>query len=133
MPRLNRHPQALHRFDLSKTLINGLIAGLSALAFVVFRNRFASRDGLTILRYLARDVSMRGAFLTHDSLLESYIQARFWVFGNQLFEWDVRQSYRAMYALAGGLFVFVLLWSPVAARIPKWGLFLLLFLSGVTH
>lgn len=113
-----------------KVLLAGLVSVISPMGFLAFRNRFVNPDGLSLLQLVARDVPERGAFLTYDSPMESFIHSKFWYYTNSLFGWDVRQSYHALSALAGGPFVLTVLVFALLSGMRRWGLFLVLFFSG---
>jgi hypothetical protein len=94
---------------------------ISALAVVVFwqlRTRHWNFDAHSLMQLIPRDVATRGAFFTHDELLEEYVHSRLWVHAHRLWGWDVARTYQAVSCSVGGLFVFATL-TFARAHFPR--------------
>ncbi len=87
-------------------------AVLSLMAIAVFflmRNEFVNYDGLAFARKFARDIPVKGAHVTHDEMWELYLHSRAWYYTNLFWGWSVKLTYQVISAIAGGVFVYLLL------------------------
>jgi hypothetical protein len=93
----------------AKTAMRALVA-LAAFAFFFhFRSHFFNLDGLWLCVNIPKGVLRIGTYFTHDELLEEHVHSQIWIFTNSHFHWDVARTYQVVSALAGAVFVFLLL------------------------
>jgi hypothetical protein len=100
-----RARSALYRWKLLPIAV----AALSAFVFFLLRSNFLNQDALDLIGKFERDVPLEGSHVTHDEMWELYLHSRFWFHTNRWFGWSVALSYQVLSALAGGLFVLLLL------------------------
>jgi hypothetical protein len=110
------------------------VAGLSALftaIFLLLRNGFVNPDGIALSVKFASDVPTLGAHVTHDEMWELFIHSRFWYYTNQFFGWYIDSSYHFLSAIAGGVFIFLLLqYSRITHAKNPLGFFFLMISGG---
>ena len=87
--------------------------------FLGLRNQFVNPDGRALAAKFHADVPVRGAHFTHDEILELYVHSRFWHHTSRAFGWTVEYSYQFLSALAGGVFLVLLLAFSWALLGPK--------------
>ncbi|MDP8992802.1 MAG: hypothetical protein M3N31_07115 [Actinomycetota bacterium] len=88
-----------------------LTLGAGAYSFLWFlglRSNFVNPDGGAFSAKFHADVPVRGATVSHDEMLELYVHSRFWHHTSRAFGWSVEYSYQFLSALAGAVFVVVL-------------------------
>jgi hypothetical protein len=113
-----------------RAALYAVIFVVSVMLFVTLRNRFVNRDALATLQMIPREVPVRGAFLTHDAMLDLYLHSRFWHYAHAWLGWDVRQSYHVLSSIAGGFYVLGLLALVARVRPSRPALFLGFVISG---
>ena len=79
--------------------------------FLLLRNEFVNQDGRALAARFLADVPTKGAHVTHDEMWELYIHSKFWLWTTMRYGWSVIQSYQFLSAIAGGVFVFLLIRS----------------------
>jgi hypothetical protein len=77
--------------------------------FFLLRNEFVNQDGRAFAARFLADVPTKGAHITHDEMWELYIHSKFWLWTTMRYGWSVIQSYQFLSAIAGGVFVFLLI------------------------
>lgn len=109
-----------------------LAATLATIVFFLLRNEYLNTDGIWFAEKFARDVPGKGAHVTHDEMWELYIHSRFWLYTNHYWGWTVNFSYQVLSSLAGGVFIFLLLYyCRRLLRDKALPLFLLIISGGI--
>jgi hypothetical protein len=107
-PRLRELLFALHQ-GTAPAGARCAIALFAATMFWVLRSHFLNPDSLALLEVIPDAVSATGAHVTHDEMWQQYLHSRAWFHANRLFGWDVARTYQVSSALAGGVFVALLI------------------------
>lgn len=98
--------------------------------FLILRSHAPNPDGIALLEKIPRDVASIGSHVTHDEMLELYLHSRVYHYANGLLGWSVAQVYAVVSAVAGGIYLFILvLLANQAAPASRFG-FVGLALSG---
>jgi hypothetical protein len=94
------------------------ISLVALFAFWQLRSRYQNVDAGWLIHNIPRDVPLRGAYFSHDELLEQYVHSRLWFHAHRLWAWDVARTYQVVSCAMGGLFVFAIL-SFARAHFPR--------------
>ncbi len=88
--------------------------------FLGLRTQFINPDGRALVDKFHAQVPVRGAVVSHDEMLELFLHSRFW-YHTRAFGWTVEYSYQFLSALAGAIFVVLLLtFGWVALHEKRW-------------
>ena len=86
--------------------------------FYCLRSSFLNPDAVGFADKFAWEVPRKGAYATHDEMLEFYLHTKMWSFMNRHFGWSVVDCYQVSSSVAGGLFVY---WLMSFCRIARPG------------
>jgi hypothetical protein len=109
-PQIERMRQKFGAIDQGQFLIAIVIAAVSAWIFFLFRNEFINQDGEKFIRKFVVSIPDMGYHASHDEMWELYLHSRVWDYANRFLGWSVAYSYQVVSSIAGGMFVFLLIY-----------------------
>ena len=102
-------PRAIRKTSVGPILTPAALALGASVLFFLLRSNMPNPDGTTLIEEMPTDVARNGARLTHDEMLELLVHSRIFSVAHRLWGWSVELSYQVPAAIAGGLFVFLMM------------------------
>lgn len=118
------------RSPMARGIMRAGIALAAAAVFFLLRNEFLNTDGQMFAGKFAHALRTGGTAVTHDEMWELYVHARLWIAAHAWWGWSVKLTYQALSAVAGGLFVLLLLEYCGLITTPRPGVGFLACVSG---
>ena len=94
------------RVPVDHPAVAAVTAALSFPVFFLLRTNFLNSDGNMLAPKIETGVSLVGAHLTHDELLELFLHSRVWYYTHRWWGWSVVLSYQVVSCLAGAVFLY---------------------------
>jgi hypothetical protein len=109
-PQIEKISWKIGSIEQRQVLIAIVLAIVSAFIFFLFRNEFINQDGENFIRKFILGIPDMGYYASHDEMWELYLHSRVWDYSNRLLGWSVAYSYQVISSIAGGMFIFLLIY-----------------------